>query len=373
MSEWFAQPLSMLLLGTCVLFAFIILMLAGLLRQARVRYHRPIVRLEGHTIQPPPDYAAAYKDEGESAASISRTFEKFVPRQFAEHFAKHGQGTLELGRADEDEVAILFCDIRGFTGLSERMSPQELMNFLNSYFMRMNEPIHANRGFIDKFIGDAIMALFDHPGGNNQDKARDCLQAAAALRKAVVQYNQHRKNSGYPPINIGIGAHFGPVILGTVGSEDRMDTTVIGDSVNIAYRLESLAPRYDADVLVSAQLLDTAGLKGGIPHRLLDWVRVKGKKNPVEIHEVFAHQDEAVQQQKLASASWLKRGIALRKDRRWQEAADCFTKGLEVCPGDRVLNHHIAQCHLLSQLALPQDWDGALDLDPADPYRTIPQ
>ena len=114
----------------------------------------------------PDEREASYAEKANEAMLLTQTFQKFVPRQFVEHFAKHGPAsTLELGHADEDEVAILFCDIRGFTGLSERLSPQELMKFLNSYFLRMNDPIHQNRGFIDKFIGDAIMALFDHPGG----------------------------------------------------------------------------------------------------------------------------------------------------------------------------------------------------------------
>jgi adenylate cyclase len=362
MAELFSHPVTLLLLATCIFFAVLVIILASLLRQARVAYRRPVVKLESHTFQAPIDYSVGHLSQNEQAARISKTFEKFVPRQFAEHFAKHGLDTLELGRADEDEVAILFCDIRGFTGLSERMSPQELMNFLNSYFMRMNEPIHANGGFIDKFIGDAIMALFDHPGGSNKDKARDSIKAALALRKAVMQYNQHRSNSGYPPINIGIGIHFGPVILGTVGSEDRMDTTVIGDSVNIAYRLESLAPQYEADILVSAQLLDTAGARALYECRLMDWVRVKGKKNPVEIYEIIAHQNDDIKQQKLACAPLLEKGIAHRRARQWDEAIACFVEASHLCPGDKLLNHHIEQCQLLRRQVLPKDWDGALSL-----------
>jgi adenylate cyclase len=193
-----------------------------------------------------------YKDKAEEAMLLNKTFRKFVPKQFIDHLAKHGSDVLELGRADEDELAILFSDIRGFTSLSEQMSPQELMNFLNSYFLRMNEPIHKNKGFIDKFIGDAVMALFDRPTGTNTDKAQDAIREALDLRYAINLYNQHRANSGYPPINIGIGIHFGPVIIGTVGSDDRMDTTVIGDSVNIAFRLEALAPKYNTDIVISA-------------------------------------------------------------------------------------------------------------------------
>ena len=130
-----------------------------------------------------------FLDKADEAQRLTQTFQKFVPRQFVDHFAKHGSSSLELGRADEDDVAILFCDIRGFTGLSERMKPHELMKFLNSYFLRMNDPIHQNGGFIDKFIGDAIMALFDHPDGHAADKANDALNAAIDLHRALAIYN----------------------------------------------------------------------------------------------------------------------------------------------------------------------------------------
>ncbi len=300
--------------------------------------------------------------KADEALRLTQTFQKFVPRQFVEHFAKHGSDTLELGRADEDEVAILFCDIRGFTGLSEKMTPQELMKFLNSYFLRMNDPIHQNGGFIDKFIGDAIMALFDHPDGTNADKAKDAIHAAIDLRYALNVYNQHRQNSGYPPVNIGVGVHFGPVIIGTVGSDDRMDTTVIGDSVNIAARLETLAPRFGSDIIVSSQLLETAEAQGRFAYRILDWVRVKGRKTPVEVYEILDHLPEQEQSQKLATGEWISKGIQFRIKQDWQNALDCFSQALLISPTDPLIIHHMEQCHRLQTEHLPQNWDGALSL-----------
>lgn len=298
-------------------------------------------------------------DKADEAMRLTQTFQKFVPRQFVDHFAKHGSKSLELGHADEDDVAILFCDIRGFTSLSENMRPQELMKFLNSYFLRMNDPIHQNGGFIDKFIGDAIMALFDHPDGTSQDKARDALKAAIDLRTALHIYNQHRKNSGYPPINTGVGIHFGPVILGTVGSDDRMDTTVIGDSVNIAYRLEALAPVYNADIVVSAQVLQTAQASEHFNYRLLDWVRVKGRKQPIELFEILDHLPISQRQQKLSIAPLISQGVKLRKEQNWQAAIDCFQEALSLSPKDELVVHHLEICHRLKHNDLSEDWDGA--------------
>ncbi|QJR82772.1 adenylate/guanylate cyclase domain-containing protein [Alteromonas pelagimontana] len=293
---------------------------------------------------------------------LTQTFRKFVPRQFVEHFAKHGTNTLELGHADEDEVAILFCDIRGFTGLSELMKPQELMNFLNSYFLRMNDPIHQNNGFIDKFIGDAIMALFDHPGGTHKNKAQDAISAAIDLRKALSIYNEHRRNSGYTAINIGIGVHFGPVIIGTVGSDDRMDTTVLGDSVNIAYRLESLAPKYNADIVVSAQLLKTVGADYPLKTRLLDWVRVKGRRAPIEVYEVLSHLPLQEQQKRYAINSHIVEGLACRIRQDWDGALNHFHRALQINPEDILPQHHIDVCQQYRHAALESNWDGALTI-----------
>jgi adenylate cyclase len=302
----------------------------------------------------------SFKDEAVQVMQLNQNFRKFVPKQFVDHLTKHGSNTLELGRADEDELAILFSDIRGFTSLSEKMKPQELMNFLNSYFLRMNEPIHNNYGFIDKFIGDGVMALFDRPTGSNTDKAQDSIRAALDLRYAIDLYNQHRANCNYPPINIGIGIHFGPVVIGTIGSDDRMDTTVIGDSVNIACRLEGLGPKYGADIITSAQNLAQANAKGLFEYRLLDWVRVKGRKNPIEIYEIIDHQEADLQQLKLSNATLIEQGLTYRKEQKLELALTTFQQALTVYPQDILAIHHIEQCAKLERIELGQDWDGSI-------------
>ena len=233
-----------------------------------------------------------FQQAADEALRLNKTFQKFVPRQFVDHFAMGGAESLKLGYANNDEVAVMFCDIRGFTGLSEQMTPQQLMNFLNSYFLRMNAPIHDNFGFIDKFIGDAIMALFDHPDGQAMHKAADAINAALGLQKALKLYNQHRSNSGYAAIKNGVGLHYGPVVLGTVGSDDRMDTTVIGDTVNIAQRIESLTDPLGIDIMASQALVDEALKHMSFSHRLVDNVVLKGRSTSVDLVEIYEHLHE---------------------------------------------------------------------------------
>ena len=361
MLEQVLQPLPLFLLAIIVLYTIVLIVL--LKKTARLSDSNATKNDKAQqSAQPSPSEATLqqYKDKADEAMRLNQTFRKFVPKQFVDHFAKHGSDTLELARADEDELAILFSDIRGFTSLSEQMSPQELMNFLNSYFLRMNEPIHKNKGFIDKFIGDAVMALFDNPTGTNTDKAQDAIRAALDLRYAINLYNQHRANCNYPPVNIGIGIHFGPVIIGTVGSDDRMDTTVIGDSVNIAYRLEALAPKYNTDIVISAQTLHQAEAKGLFEYRLLDWVRVKGRKSPIEVYEIIDHQDAKVKQLKLANAKLIEQGLSFRKQQKWQQAIMDFQQALEMNPEDSLAIHHLEQCAMLQNTELTEDWDGSI-------------
>lgn len=356
MLEQILQPIPLILLFIILIYTGVLLILLNKNRSKESKdsssKHAKIYS-SSHPIS-----TQNFDQSAEEAKELNKTFRKFVPKQFVDHLAKHGSDSLELGKADEDELAILFSDIRGFTGLSEQMSPQELMNFLNSYFLRMNDPIHQNNGFIDKFIGDAVMALFDNPKGTNVDKAQDAIRAALDLRYAINLYNQHRANCNYPPINIGIGIHFGPVIIGTVGSNDRMDTTVIGDSVNVAFRLETLAPIYNTDIVVSKQTLNQANAKDLFQYRLLDWVRVKGRQAPIEIYEVIDHQEELQKMQKLANAELIKQGLTYRKQQNWQQAEDCFQQALDMYPQDTLAIHHLEQCAQLKDSDLAPDWDG---------------
>ncbi|MGK5091097.1 7TM-DISM domain-containing protein [Deltaproteobacteria bacterium TL4] len=186
--------------------------------------------------------------ESEKIIKISETFKKFVPMGFLNRIATQGISEIELGKAENDTMSILFCDIRSFTSFSEGLKPQEVLNFLNSYFKRMNRPIHNNKGFIDKFIGDAIMALFDLPE-HQEDTAGYAVNAAIEMHEELKIYNGHRQSVGYLPVKIGIGIHTGPVVIGTVGSDDRMDSTVIGDNVNLASRLEDLTKYYNSQII----------------------------------------------------------------------------------------------------------------------------
>jgi two-component system sensor histidine kinase ChiS len=207
-------------------------------------------------------------------------FSRFVPREFLKCLNKENIVDVELGDNALRFMSILFSDIRSFTQLSEKMTPQENFKFLNSYLQRMNPFIWNNRGFVDKYIGDAIMALF--PYGEES-----ALAAAVDMLRHMPVYNTHRAGYGYDPIRIGIGIHAGPVMLGTIGHEIFMQGTVISDAVNIAAHLESLTKVYHVSLIVSQQVITATREPDRFRHRFLDEIKVKGKDIPVSIYDVF--------------------------------------------------------------------------------------
>jgi len=194
--------------------------------------------------------------------AINASATRFVPAEFLKLLGKSNLTDLRLGDWQRIRLAVLFADIRGFTALSETMTPEENFRFINSYLSRMGPVIRRHRGFIDKYIGDGIMALFPR-------SAQNALDAAIAMQKEMQVYNRHRANCGYAPVRIGIGIHFGDTIIGTIGENERIEVTVISDTVNVASRLESLSKRYGAGILVSgdvlAQLQKTKNIRCVIP------------------------------------------------------------------------------------------------------------
>lgn len=206
------------------------------------------------------------------------SIERFVPQAFLSIVGKPSVADVELGDNKRRTMSILFSDIRGFTTLSEQMSPDETFAFINTYLERMGPVIRDHHGFIDKYIGDAIMALFAN--------ADDALQAGLAMLAALEGFNAERRATGLPPIEIGIGINTGSLMLGTIGEKHRMDGTVISDAVNLAARIEGLTKDYAAPMLISEFTYRELSNPEARAIRPVDVVVVKGKTRPVAIYAV---------------------------------------------------------------------------------------
>ncbi|MBR5402495.1 MAG: HAMP domain-containing protein [Treponema sp.] len=199
--------------------------------------------------------ADSFNDMADSLAEkefMRDTFGKIVDPEVRDYLMS-GEGKQSLGQTlggQTREVTVLFCDIRNFTGMSEKMKAAEVVSLLNRYFTALGKCITVHHGIINKYIGDAIMAIFGAPV-ESKNSAQDAFEAACDMRKALVQVNQEFAKTGLPQLKFGIGIHTGPVFAGTIGAENRMEYTVIGDTVNTASRLESLCKTYSTDLLIS--------------------------------------------------------------------------------------------------------------------------
>ncbi len=282
---------------------------------------------------------------------LNTAYERFVPREFLSLLGKQRISETHLGDYVQQIMTVLFADIRSFTTLAEHMSPQESFNFLNSYLQRVSPIIRTHNGFIDNYIGDAIMAIFPHC-------AEDALQAAIALFREVDHYNIHRNNSGYAPISIGVGIHTGCLMLGVIGEEQRMQGTVIADAVNLAARLEALTKTYGASIIISEQVLQALPDPERYHFRFVDRVQVKGKNEAVSVFEIFDGTAEDVMTRYLETRSTFEEGLALYQNRKFTEASVKFNNVLSHNPDDKAARRYLQRAAHFMVHGVPADWMG---------------
>jgi len=270
-------------------------------------------------------------------SELIKAYERFVPKEFLSFLRKESIVEVELGDQVEAEMTVLFSDIRDFTSLSERMSPQENFAFINAFLSVMEPVISRYHGFIDKYIGDAIMALFP-------TNADDALQCALEMARELERLNAERVEQGEPPIDIGIGLNTGRLMLGTVGGRNRMDSTVISDAVNLASRLENLTKRFGSTVLISDATFERLEHPERYQTRVIGSIEVKGKREPVTVHEVFQGDPDAVAQAKQHSQALFQSALARYQAGDLQVAASMFQQVWDGNPHDRAAADYAERC-----------------------------
>ena len=271
-------------------------------------------------------------------SSLNDSFERFVPKDFLNHMGKNSILDVGLGDSKAIKMAVLFSDLRAFTATSEKMSPDENFKFLNRYMKSMAPAVQDNHGFIDKYIGDAMMALF---AGEPQDS----LRAAIAMNQALSDLNDELQKEGGEAISMGIGIHSGDLILGTVGEEHRMETTVISDTVNVASRIEGMTKIYGVNILITHDILQSLPAEHSFLSRKIDSVLAKGKTKPVDIYEVYNTDKAELRQLKSKTKPKLLRGMELYYDGKVQFALEVFQSIMSENPNDQVVTLWIKRCH----------------------------
>lgn len=266
----------------------------------------------------------------EQAVRESRdVFERFVPPAYLRRIAAQGLKSIRLGEADQQCVTILCCDIRGFTSLSERVNPSELIALINHLFERITRVVDWRRGVIDKFLGDAVLCIFE-----GADSAQRAVACGVDILTVVKSINTDENRPSNQTIQIGIGLYTGPVILGTIGSTKRMDSTVLGLTVNLAKRLEELTRPLAVDIIISDQVANQ--LPNGHGHRLrkLGEVSVKGSSVPIGIVEVYDQDLPEVRDLKERIEPMMSEGIELFKAGRLDDALSKFQEAQLIFPQD---------------------------------------
>lgn len=277
---------------------------------------------------------------------------RYMTQEVAEQIMATKDDSLMEG--NRHDVSILFSDIRGYTQLTESLGAVEVVNLLNEYFERMVDPIFNYKGTVDKFIGDAIMAVFGAPL-YLEDHAELSVNAALGMRNSLKEFNRDRKKQGLAPIKIGIGISSGEVVSGNIGSSRRMDYTAIGDGVNVSARLESITKLYGCDIVISEFTYNLLGDKYQV--RDLDVIRVKGKNEPVHIYEVLGGEDYEMNTETRKFLDLFSEAQQLYRNAKFKEAKQAFKEATSIYERDQSSQVFIKRCNYIIENGPEGSWD----------------
>lgn len=292
-----------------------------------------------------------YMAEEREKKKIKGAFQYYVTEAVVDEMLKD-PSKLKLG-GEKRELTVLFSDIRGFTSISEHMDPEELVKFLNEYLTAMTDIVFEYKGTLDKYMGDAIMAIYGAPLPQPDHAERACYTALAMIQE-LGSLRKKWEDKGLPKLNIGVGISSGPMVVGNMGSLRRFDYTAMGDSVNLGSRLEGLNKEYGSNIIISEETYKIA--KGAIICRELDSVRVKGKDLPVRIYELIGAQTVPAGMAEIIPL--FEKALELYRSRQFDEAILLFRKVLEIKPNDGPSKLFIKRCEEMRIYPPPSDWDG---------------
>ncbi len=301
-------------------------------------------------------YLFKYFTEARMARQTEQAFSKYVSSAVVKKILENPK-SLKLG-GEKKEMTVLFSDIAGFTTLSEKATPEKLVEQLNEYLDAMTVIIMDHEGTVDKYIGDAIMAFWGAPIPQKDHAVRACL-AALEYQKKLVELRALWVGRGQLPFSARVGLNTGTMVVGNMGSHRRFDYTVIGDAVNLGARLEGVNKFFDTSILISETTYE--GAKHAIEAREIDLITVKGKTKPVRIYELISKKGELTDAQRQLNKLFHE-GLAAYRKQEWGEAIKLFKKALRLCPEDGPSKTYIERCGVLKHEKLSHNWDGSYTL-----------
>jgi two-component system sensor histidine kinase ChiS len=306
------------------------------------------------------DYLAKPFNKGELIArmktqlnlsKLNSAYGRFVPHEFLKFLEKESIIDVRLGDNVEMEMTIFVSDIRGFTTLSEKMTPEQNFKFINDYLEKVSPIVRTYDGFVDRYSGDAIMALF--PG-----KPDDAIQAAIETLHTLAGLNSERRTNNELPINVGIGLHTGGLMLGIVGERERAQGDIFSDAVNLANRIEGLSKLYGVSIVVSEETLSKLNDNEKYHQRFLGKVQVKGKKESVSVFEIYDGDAESLIELKLKTKQDFEQGLEHYFDQNFTEASVCFNNVLKRNPDDKTASLYLGRSAKFMVEGVSPDWQG---------------
>lgn len=297
------------------------------------------------------DKAEALQKNFEDQTRINKAISRFVPNEFMAALGKTDITQINLGDNIAKEVTVFFSDIRAYTALSEKMSPEETFQFVNAYNARMGPIIQKNNGFVNQYLGDGIMAIFNN-------SPTDALKAAIGMQKAIQNFNLERTQTGKRGINVGMGMHTGSLIMGITGDANRLDATTISDSVNSAARIENLCKHYGTSILLSEDALENLDKPKAFNFRYLGQVQVKGKQKVLKIYECFDGDLPQMIAAKKTTLIDFNTGIHHYFNQDFTKALSFFENVLQQNPNDKTAQLFLMKSKQLIQMGTEEQWTG---------------
>lgn len=276
---------------------------------------------------------------------------RFVPEQYLDFLSKPSLVEVNLGDHVSREMSVMFSDIRSFTTMSEQMTPQENFNFVNDYLKRVSPVIQQHDGFIVKFLGDGMMAVFPY-------SVDDAVRAGIAKQRAVHAFNAHNAESGQPPIHVGIGIHTGHMMVGMIGEERRMQGDAFSDNVNLTARIEGLTKFYGVSLIISEETRMRLEQPEQYLMRFLGKVQVKGRETPISLYDVYEGDPPAIQRLKQATQEAYTIGLRAYISGNFAKAQEAFSAVLQRFPEDAVSRLYLERTRALLEQPTPKQWDG---------------
>jgi adenylate cyclase len=295
------------------------------------------------------------RDYVTEVTKLSESYFRFVPQQFMDFLGKASILDVKLGDQVQRDMNILVCNIRDFYAMSKHMTPEQNFNFINSFLRRIGPPIRDNGGIVNKYLGAGVLALFP-------DNSDDALAAAIGIREQLLDYNNHRRNSNYKTIELGISLHKGPLMLGIIGEEQRIDGGVLSDHVNLTTILEKMTEDLGASILITEDFKNQLLQSEHIEYRNLGLVEVQGNDQPMQLYDVFHGDVETIHKLKSKTKAKFELGIELYQAGRFFDARENFLQVIKHNRQDKAAKHYFYICDEYYQKGTEVNWRGTLTI-----------